>query len=200
MAHISPPGGFFSLSLSLENLIACSTHSGNQFDLSSRVQPGLTLFCLNNAGSEAIDNLSCARKWSTQQMLRGARGLGQPQVQPMAARGRALRGEARSQRAPGGPMGCEPYPALSGRTFCWEGLREGRAGAVPWRRCHEAAGATESLQGWTRSHSPSETRPLSSRDILSSPCPPTPAPHRLPGVSAERLLFSEPGLDSFFNV
>ena len=54
-----PPG----ISFSLENLIACGVHSDHQFDLRSRVQPRFTLFCLNNAGSEAIDNLSSARKW-----------------------------------------------------------------------------------------------------------------------------------------
>lgn len=59
LAHASP----LSIPSSLENLIACSFHSAHQFDLHSRVQPRFTLFCLNNAGSEAIDKLSSARKW-----------------------------------------------------------------------------------------------------------------------------------------
>lgn len=57
------PAGPLSVPFSLENLIACSFHSGHQFDLCSRVLPRFTLSCLNNAGSETIDNLSSARKW-----------------------------------------------------------------------------------------------------------------------------------------
>lgn len=57
MACVSPLG----VSFSLENLIACSFHSGHQSDQSSRVQPRLTSFCLNNAGSGAIDNLSAGK-------------------------------------------------------------------------------------------------------------------------------------------
>lgn len=67
MACVCPLG----VSFSLENLIACSFHTGHQFDLSSRVQQRLTLFCLNNAGSEAIDDLSSARKWLRQSQKPG---------------------------------------------------------------------------------------------------------------------------------
>lgn len=53
----------FHISSSLETLVACSFHSTHQFDLSSRVRPRSTLFCVNNAGGEAIDKLSPPRKW-----------------------------------------------------------------------------------------------------------------------------------------
>lgn len=80
------------------------------------------MFCLNNAGSELIDNLSSAGKWLRhgQKPPPGSQGLDQPQVQPIAAGLGGLREQAGPQH--------EPYPVIFRMTF--PGKSQGKAVSV----------------------------------------------------------------------
>lgn len=178
-----------SISFSLENLIACSFHTGHQFDLSSRVQQRLTLFCLNNAGSEVIDNLSSARKWLRQSQKRGRA--------PGASAGHRSslwlnRGSSRRAR----PLAwskmngweLEPYLAFSRRTFYGEILSrsEGRSCLAKrpalWigKESPDAAWAPRRGGGSAESL-PARGQGLNSQDILApSHYRPSPAACALP--------------------
>lgn len=150
------------------------------------------MFCLNNAGSEVIDNLSSAGKWLRhgQKLPRvpGARPATGP---PIAAGLGGLREDTGSQH--------EPYLVISKMTF--PGKSQGKAVSV---LLSQAVGwlivqMGPPQAGAILSHFPPENRP-DSQDILSLPACLTHTCVCLHGVCKEALLFSKPEWGFFFNV